>query len=198
MVEFWTSDRSGFTQSFKNGCRIGDGARNDFAYTLVRLVGHQRCTAIGDELVKIEHSRILSAYGVCPLCSDRSTAWRARGCSSSIRRQRRSRAYLTPWCATYSGLILASSMTRPHLACSLTMKAPVNSATLICRTSTPSNANRWRSRPNSGSPKSPCAAAPPPAPACRPALPGRSNWRPDSRSRRLRSWSEGPATRRCA
>src|ERR1700690_2463575 len=70
MVELLDLGPLWFAQSLENGDRVGDRVSNDLAYTLMRLVGYQRRTAIGDKLVRVEHSQVLMLRLLSPL-SDR-------------------------------------------------------------------------------------------------------------------------------
>src|ERR1700687_3629115 len=64
MVELLDLGPLWFAQPLEHLGRVRDLASDDLAYTLVRLVGRQRGTAIGDELVKVEHSYVPSAEAV--------------------------------------------------------------------------------------------------------------------------------------
>src|SRR5467141_1110643 len=64
MVELLDLGPLWFAQSLENGGRVRYRASDDLAYTLLRLVGRQRGTAIGDKPVKVEHGHIPSAEAV--------------------------------------------------------------------------------------------------------------------------------------
>src|SRR3954451_9679611 len=58
MVELLDLGPLWFAQALQNGAGVRDCASNDVAYTLMRFVGRQRSTAIGDKLIKVEHTHL--------------------------------------------------------------------------------------------------------------------------------------------
>src|SRR4051812_15168504 len=58
MVELLDLGPFWFAQPVQNGAGVRDCASNDVAYTLMRFVGRQRSTAIGDKLIKVEHTQV--------------------------------------------------------------------------------------------------------------------------------------------